>query len=1029
MSGREAQVCGDACRTAVETIANAGLDAWYGLRTHSDAQGASTADPRHRAELDAWRVPEVEASVVRRTGDDGGHGGHEPGRSAHGTCAVTLTVEGMRCAGCAWLVEGLLASAPGVDAATVDFPLRRAEVRFDTRATRLHVLLETLARAGYRAAPYTVHAEEAGIESERRARIRGLGISAVFGMQVMLLSIALYASDHHGGMDAGFEQLFRWLAMVLTVPVLVWPGRAFFTGAAAALRSRRLTMDVPVALGLSIAFLGSVFATLAGEGEVWFDSVVMFVTLLNGARYLELLARRRATAAIRALARSAPLVATRVPGSGGGSGMEGRTGIEAGGRAGIESPSGSGRAKDWAENEIPSGNGAGNRAGIESPGGIGPRTGSQAGTGTGLGLRARAEVEPGTGPREPRAGTGPVARVPPARWPKGIERAEGAERVPAAALRPGDRVRIRPGEVVPADGVIRSGHSAFDEALLTGESNPAPRSAGETVLAGSVNGSGVVEVEVRCAGDETVLGGVLRRAGQAARERPAIAVLADRAAAWFIAGVLVLAAGVAVGWLLHDPARMVPVLVSVLVVTCPCALSLATPAAMTAALGALARAGLVATRANAVERLALATHCLADKTGTLTEGRFRLRSVSALAGVPGSRCLALAAALERYAAHPVASAIIAAAADGPGEREAAVAPSRGPAGGAQTTPGPADCCSGSETGAASPEARGRGSEARATTPDSAGSEPEARTSGPEAARADPVVEDASADIGGVTGRIGGVRYAVGSADYVARACGLVPGVFGIDPGGATRVFLARESTLLARFTLADTLRTGAHALVEGLRARGVETTIASGDSAGAVERAARALGVAHHLAGLSPEDKLREAARLAARGERVLMLGDGVNDTPALAGAHVSVAMGRGAAAAAARADAVLIGDDPGRLLAGLDVARRARRIVKQNLAWALGYNLVALPLAAAGAVPPWAAAIGMSLSSLAVAGNALRLGRAPKAPGTHGTDTAHPSGEDEEGRPRRRGSPSTAVAPATSWLEGRGSLSDDGRR
>ncbi len=846
VSGREAQVCGDACRTAVETIANAGLDAWYGLRTHSDAQGASTADPRHQAELDAWRVPEVEASVVRRTGD--GHGGHEPGRSAHGTCAVTLTVEGMRCAGCAWLVEGLLTSAPGVDAATVDFPLRRAEVRFDARATRLHVLLETLARAGYRAAPYTVHAEEAGIESERRARIRGLGISAVFGMQVMLLSIALYASDHHGGMDAGFEQLFRWLAMVLTVPVLVWPGRAFFTGAAAALRGRRLTMDVPVALGLSIAFLGSVFATLAGEGEVWFDSVVMFVTLLNGARYLELLARRRATAAIRALARSAPLVATRVPGSGGGS--------------------------------------------------------------------------EGAGTMAERA-----------------ERAEGAERVPAAALRPGDRVRIRPGEVVPADGVIRSGHSAFDEALLTGESNPAPRSAGETVLAGSVNGSGVVEVEVRCAGDETVLGGVLRRAGQAARERPAIAVLADRAAAWFIAGVLVLAAGVAVGWLLHDPARMVPVLVSVLVVTCPCALSLATPAAMTAALGALARAGLVATRANAVERLALATHCLADKTGTLTEGRFRLRSVSALAGVPGSRCLALAAALERYAAHPVASAIIAAAADGPGEREAGAVPSRGPAGEAQTTPGP------------------------------------------EAARADPVVEDASADTGGVTGRIGGVRYAVGSADYVARACGLVPGVFGIDPGGATHVFLARTGILLARFTLADTLRTGAHALVEGLRARGVETTIASGDSAGAVERAARALGVAHHLAGLSPEDKLREAARLAARGERVLMLGDGVNDTPALAGAHVSVAMGRGAAAAAARADAVLIGDDPGRLLAGLDVARRARRIVKQNLAWALGYNLVALPLAAAGAVPPWAAAIGMSLSSLAVAGNALRLGRAPNAP------------------------------------------------
>ena len=288
------------------------------------------------------------------------------------------------------------------------------------------------------------------------------------------------------------------------------------------------------------------------------------------------------------------------------------------------------------------------------------------------------------------------------------------------------------------------------------------------------------------------------------------------------------------------------------------------------------------------------------------------------------------------------------------------------------------------------------------------------------------VEEPGTHTGGVTGRINGVRYAVGSPEFVARTCGLDPAAFGVsgtgddtcassprgrtpetaEPaaasagigasgpsvpggnegddgtgetnGGATYVFLAREDALLARFVLADTLRADASALVEGLRRRGIKTTIASGDSPAAVERAARNLGIAHHLAELSPEDKLAEAARLAASGERVLMLGDGVNDTPALAGAYVSVAMGRGAAAAAARADAVLIGDDPGRLLAALDIARHARRIVKQNLAWALGYNLVALPLAASGAIPPWAAAIGMSLSSLAVAANALRLGRGP---------------------------------------------------
>ena len=881
MSGQNVRVCGDACRTAVETIANAGLDAWYGLRTHSDAQGAAIADPRHRAELDAWRVPEVEASLLRRGTDNDrpsdtgrGSGGGTDGINS----AVTLTVEGMRCAGCAWLVERLLASVPGVTTATVDFPLRRAEVRFDTRATRVYTLLETLAKAGYRATPYTAHAEEAAIESERRARIRGLGISALFGMQVMLLSIALYASDWYGGMDAGFEHLFRWLAMMLTVPVLAWPGRTFFTGAAAALRNRSLTMDVPVALGLTIAFAGSAFATVTGEGEVWFDSVVMFVTLLSAARYLELLARRRATAAIRALARSAPLVATRV--------REGRPGGEAGVGTGRDAETETGTWSQVGE-ETESATEAGARMGI------GTDTGAGAGGRTDGGGRVDGESD----------GGGDAS----------------TERIPAAALRPGNRVRVRPGEVVPADGVIRCGHSAFDESLLTGESSPVARSNGSRVLAGSVNGSGVVEVEVASAGDETVLGGMLHRAGQAARERPAIAELADRAATWFIGGVLVLATGVAVAWLLHDPARMIPVLVSVLVVTCPCALSLATPAAMTAALGALARAGVIATRANAVERLALATHCLADKTGTLTEGRFRLQSVTAMAGVSETRCLALAAALERYATHPVGAALVAAA-GGPGGEE----------------------------------------------------------------HVDDHVEEPDTHTGGVAGRIDGVRYVVGSPEFVDRTCG--PGTDATerritdqanasDPA-ATHVFLGREGTLLARFILADTLRADAPELVDGLGARGIDTTIASGDSPAAVERAARALGVARHLAGLSPEGKLDEAARLAASGERVLMLGDGVNDTPALAGAHVSVAMGRGAAAAANRADAVLIGDDPGRLLAALDIARFARRIVKQNLAWALGYNLVALPLAAAGAVPPWAAAIGMSLSSLAVAGNALRLGR-----------------------------------------------------
>ena len=458
ISGREARVCGDACRTAVEIIAGAGGGAWYGLRTHTDAHGA-VLDSRHRAELEAWRVPEVEAAAVRRAGG--------------GARAVTLTVEGMRCAGCAWLVERLLTSISGVRGAEVDFALGRAEVRFDADGARLPVLLETLAGAGYRAAPYTVGAEEAAIESERRARLRSIGIASVFAMQVMLLSAALYAGGHYG-MEPRFEALFRWLAMVLTVPVLAWPGRAFFTGAFAALRARRLTMDVPVALGLSIAFLGSVRATITGEGAVWFDSVVMFVTLLCIARYLELLARRRATATVRALARSAPLVATRI--------RSGET-ASAGGaiHAGDAAPDESFRARSDAAGRIP--------AAALRPG-------------------DRVRVRPGeTAPADSVVHAGDAALDESFR-----ARGDAAGRIPAAALRPGDRVRVRPGETVPADDAIHAEDDTLDESFRA-RSDAAGRIPAAALCPGD-------RVRVR-PGETVPADGVIRSGESRARRIPA----------------------------------------------------------------------------------------------------------------------------------------------------------------------------------------------------------------------------------------------------------------------------------------------------------------------------------------------------------------------------------------------------------------------------------------------------------------------------------------------------------------------------
>ena len=761
-----------------------------------------------------------------------------------------------------------------------------------------------------------MHAEEAAIESERRARIRGLGISALFGMQVMLLSIALYASDWYGGMEAGFEQLFRWLAMMLTVPVLVWPGRAFFTGAAAALRNRRLTMDVPVALGLSIAFAGSAFATVTGEGEVWFDSVVMFVTLLSAARYLELLARRRATAAIRALARSAPLVATRV--------REGRTD-----RA--ETPTAGPRATL--------------RAGDRRPEPRPPATEEKA--------YRHSSVQPGQRRLRLRRATRQRRRG-------------GTERIPAAALRPATGCGYAPARWCPptarsAPDTPRSTSRCSPESRIRSRVRPASR-----VLAGSINGSGVVEVEVTSAGDATVLGGVLHRAEQAARERPAIAQLADRAAAWFIGGVLVLAAGVAIGWLLHDPARMIPVLVSVLVVTCPCALSLATPAAMTAALGALARAGLIATRANAVERLALATRCLADKTGTLTEGRFRLQSVSTFSGFSKSRCLALAAALEHYATHPDGVR----AHRGRGRRRRRRACHRGyvdAAGDEETCRRGCGCSRNSR-----PESCNRAHESPASPSPRTLTAPPRRSKSPSRIPAAPMDGSTAS----------GTRWAARNSSLVIcgldmAACGAsgtgedtsassprsrtpetaAPAGSGVSgpsvprgnktdnraPARPTTAPVASSSHTRGRparpLKSSRTPCAPTHsALVEDVHRRGIETTIASGDSpVRGGTRSPRSRNRRTHLAELSPEDKLAEAAHLAASGERVLMLGDGVNDAPALIGAHVSVAMGRGAADRRGPRRrgahcAVLIDDDLDRASPARSTSRADdRHIVKQN--------------------------------------------------------------------------------------------------
>ena len=476
-----------------------------------------------------------------------------------------------------------------------------------------------------------------------------------------------------------------------------------------------------------------------------------------------------------------------------------------------------------------------------------------------------------------------------------------AQLVAVAELVPGDRVLIRPGETVPADGTVVDGRSSVDESLLTGESLPRARTLGDALVGGSTNVESPLEMRVDKVGDDTVVSAIVRLLDRAQAEKPRVALLADRVAGWFVGALLLVAVAVAAWWWPIDPTKAFYVTLSLLVVTCPCALSLATPVAVVAATGSLTRLGLLTTRGHALETLARATHMLFDKTGTLTRGELRLHGVRTLAPVTRERALAVAAALEQRSEHPVGRVLVAAGADGL------------------------------------------------------------------------VATDVTATPGeGIEGVIEGSRYRVGKPEYVAALSG-VPVDLGEEPA-ATRVVLGDERGLIAVFVLRDELRADAKATLRRLRWLGVEVELLSGDAAGAVEHVAKELEVSSWRAGVSPAQKLERVRALQAQGAIVAMVGDGVNDAPVLAGANVSVAMGSGTQLAHASADMVILSERLENLAAGVVAARKTRSIIRENLLWALLYNLVAVPLAAVGWITPWMASIGMSASSLVVVLNALRL-------------------------------------------------------
>lgn len=768
-------MCCPGCQAVAETILECGLASYYEHRTAPGIKGELV--PSELAALTHYDLAEVQQDFVT----DSAAGNHR-------LREIQLTVEGLTCAACAWLIERHLSGLAGLHYVNVNTTTHRARIKWDPDRLSLSDILKGFAKIGYRAYPFQTHSQEALYAREVRSYMFRLALAGLGSMQVMMCAVALYM-DLFISVEEEFMVYFKWISLLLSTPIMIYSAQPFYVGAWRSLKQGHLSMDVSVSLALIGAFVASMWATVFNTGEVYYDSITMFVFFLLLGRFLELRARRKASESSSNLARLVPIMATRLD-------------------------------------------------------------------------------------------------------------EEGEHEVAAKTLRVGDRVRVLAGATLPTDGIILAGQASLDESMLTGEQMPLLKQAGDPVYAGTIDTDAPLEIRVSHPIEESRLSQIMRLQDSALDDKPAIAQLADVLSRHFILVLLLIAAAVWTFWHFHEPERAFWVTLAVLVATCPCALSLATPTALTSATAHLTRTGILLRRGHVLDVLTRANRVVMDKTGTLTTGNISLIRTQPLADLDEAQCLAIARALETHSEHPIARAF----------RQASQ-----------------DLLPTSEV--------------------------------------TPVIGH------GLQGKVVGTHYRIGSArwlgipDEQARADGLV-------------IYLADAARPLARFVLADTLRPDAKALIQAFQAAGLKTTILTGDGSTGADEVARTLGVDELVKGVTPDGKLAYLKGREAAGDVSIMVGDGINDAPVLAGAHASFAMAGGTDLAKNSADAILLADDLSRLLAARTLAIRTRKIIVENFAWSIGYNLLVLPLAASGWLPPYLAAAGMSLSSLIVVTNSMRLNR-----------------------------------------------------
>ncbi len=771
-------MCCRSCQSVSQTIIDNGLQAYYQYRTEAPERRHKLV-AKSSQKLALYDHPEVQKSFVIAPAE-------------HLREAI-LILDGITCAACLWLNERHLQQLLGITNAHVNYSTSHVRVSWDEREMSLSRILHETQLLGYTARPYAARQQHVVRKRERQHDLRRLAVAALCTIQVMMLTVALYAGAS-SGIEPHIVKLLRYVSLLLTLPVIGYAAVPFYKSAFRTILSRRMNMDVPVTLAIVSAFASSAWNTLAGRGDIYFDAVTMFCLFLLVTRYLAGNAREKLTEAVENLLKLAPAMAVRI-----------KNGVQ--------------------------------------------------------------------------------------------------EVVSVAELDSDDILLVKPGESMAADGTIIEGESATDESLLTGENRVVTKGLGDAMIAGSINLEGPLRVRVTGAGENTVLAGIVRMLDRTKSEKPKIAQIADRLAEYFTYGLLSLTALTALTWWWLDPHRAFEVSLAMLVVACPCALSLATPAAFATASSRLLRRGVLLARGHALETLSKVNHVVFDKIGTLTYGKPCLQRTELFAELDADRCLAIAASLGQVSEHPLAASFLAVVDN---DRLSTVAKPR-------STPGK-----------------------------------------------------------GVNGVIGGISYALGNRAYLPLIHD--SGTTVNDGGTTTDVWLCDDRRVLAKFLFSDVLRPEAAATVRALREHGLMVTLFSGDSRGVVSHVANQLGIEDYHWGMRPEDKLAALKKIQRRGDVVAMVDNGINDAPVMAGSQLSIAVGSGTRVARASSDIVLLTQRLDEVWQALATGRASIRIMHQNFMWMIVYNLIVIPFAVLGMVPLWLAVLGMSVSSLVVVTNALRL-------------------------------------------------------